>query len=388
MRILCLLLGALACAAPEPPLALSHDSYIWQRRWTPPLHSAFTQSSSLIATWRVLAWEAGQTMPVPLAALRESGRAMIPVMRLNGALPATQDLTALLDRWRAEGVAVNAVEIDHDCPVSQLARYRDFLQRLRPRLGTTALIITALPAWLGHGDLEPLLREVDEAVLQVHAVMNPRRGLFHASQALAWIERWSAVTPVPFRVALPNYGSRVSWNGAGQVTAIESESARYGFDAESRELFASPREVERLLVWLRAHRPARFRGVVWFRLPAPEDRRAWSLSTWHAVLAGRSLQAELVLELAPVGQTGTHDVVAVNRGQIDVELPEVVRLAGPACDGAEALPAYALEQRSGQYQFRRLDSRLLRGGERQTIGWVRCVGAPEIAAAKDSYARP
>lgn len=80
-------------------------------------------------------------------------------------------------------------------------------------------------------------------------------------------------------MALPNYGSRVSWNRAGWVTAIESKVERCGVDEESEELFAKPEEVARFLEQLRRDHPANLKGIVCFRLPTVRDRRAWSLST-------------------------------------------------------------------------------------------------------------
>ena len=55
--------------------------------------------------------------------------------------------------------------------------YVRFLAELRSRLARRiALSITALPTWMNSAELERLTRDLDEIVLQVHAVDDPRRG--------------------------------------------------------------------------------------------------------------------------------------------------------------------------------------------------------------------
>ncbi|MBM3503911.1 MAG: hypothetical protein FJX65_08550 [Alphaproteobacteria bacterium] len=36
-------------------VALPHDAYIWQRRWTPALQTAIEQSTEMVRAWRILA---------------------------------------------------------------------------------------------------------------------------------------------------------------------------------------------------------------------------------------------------------------------------------------------------------------------------------------------
>lgn len=376
-------LCATVCPAPEVPSPVPHESYIWQRRWTPTLADALHRSNPAVAGWRVLAAEWRDSGKLErsqpdFAALQAAKRPLVAVFRLEGQLtdyrPVTAALLQVVAQWRNADLKLAGVELDHDCPISQLTPYGEFLHLVRRALGGTPLSITALPAWLGRPELPALLREVDEAVLQVHAVMNPRRGLFAADQALRWIRRWAAISPMPFRVALPNYGSRVSWNEAGLVTSIESEVERYGYDAASRELFASPTEVARLLQDLRRAPPAGLRGFVWFRLPTALDRRAWTLATWHAVMAGKPLPSNITGALRSSGVAGAEDVLVVNQGRIDAELPARIEVAGQGCGLAESLPGYRLERIAGGLRFQLKEPVLLRAGEQRVIGWVRCAG--------------
>ncbi|MCC6540404.1 MAG: DUF3142 domain-containing protein [Bryobacterales bacterium] len=375
-----------AGAAPPP----AHEAYVWQRQWSAPVTAALHASAGMVGAWRVLAGEdAGGAMVYPAVdspTLLRTQRPVTPVFRLHGRLDPSdvrhvRDIAAGVARWQAAGLAPRGVEIDHDCPESQLARYPAFLLALRRALPAgTRLSITALPAWLGNRELPALLAAADEAVLQVHAVMDPARGgLFDAALARQWIARWDAVSAGPFRVALPNYGSRVTWNAAGLVTAIESEAARAGADPgeAGRELFAHPADVRGLLDWLpgSAARLRHFRGVVWFRLPTASDRRAWSLPTWRAVMAPGPLPApRIAVELRGP------DVVAVNRGPIDAALPDQVVVTGRGCAHADALPGYRVEKTAAGVVFRKQPRqvRLLRVGETHVLGWVRCDAAATV----------
>src|ERR1700722_7327036 len=138
--------------------ALPQDAYIWQRKWTPALRLALTQSSDLVRAWRVLAAysdDGGHLEPVAVdwQALKRSGLPVIAVVRINGQLAYYNDdrllgdLDGMLSRWRQMGTSIAGLEIDHDCGVARLAAYAKFLARVRSRLDRkTPLSITALPA--------------------------------------------------------------------------------------------------------------------------------------------------------------------------------------------------------------------------------------------------
>ena len=116
------------------------------------------------------------------------------------------------------------VEIDYDCPTSKLPAYARFLAELRSRLARRiALSITALPTWMNSAELERLTRDLDEIVLQVHAVDDPRRGLFNPEQAERWVKDFGRRIRRPFRVAVPAYDVRVSWRADGRLASVEGE---------------------------------------------------------------------------------------------------------------------------------------------------------------------
>lgn len=362
---------------------LPQDAYVWQRQWTPAVASALGQSADLLRAWRVLAAEVDgvgrlHATAVDWVALSATRRPAIPVIRIDGQVAhwderqLLADIRDLLRRWRESGVPVAGIEIDHDCATARLPAYARFLTTLRAELDdATPLSITALPTWLGSRELDRVLAATDEVVLQVHAVENPHAGLFNAVTARRWIEALSRRTSKPFRVALPAYGTRVSWTTDGRIRAIESERPLLIDASAAVELMASPREVASLLRGLERERPAALAGVVWFRLPTDGDGRAWSLATWRAVVRGEPLRAQVDAQTVVGGQPGLSDIRLVNTDDVDAELPRRVVLPD-GCGIADGVNGYALAHRDDGPVLERLQSGLLHGHHQQTIGWMRC----------------
>lgn len=142
----------------RPPVDF-HEAYIWQRQWTSAVVSAVTAQQGDFAGWRVLGLQLVgsdviETRP-DLAALAGPGKPVRLVVRIDGArvplaVPALlARLSPLIVRWRAAGLDLTGIEIDHDCATSALADYASWLQQLRRGLpGELRLSITALPSWL------------------------------------------------------------------------------------------------------------------------------------------------------------------------------------------------------------------------------------------------
>ncbi len=369
------------CASKERPQLLKNDAYIWQRRWSNAVLSAVRESTSSIHVWRVLAAEAENTagltvFAVDRQALRETGKPVIAVIRIDGLgdnLAAAS--VALTDDWKKDDLPVRGLEIDYDCPVSRLARYRDFLHQLRARMpGEMTLSITALPSWMGNNDLPQVLAEVDESVLQVHSVMSPGKGLFDRATAYKWAQVWSEISPKPFRLALPTYWSRVSWNEEGRVVSIESEADRYGTEGTGREILVEPKEVAAFLADLRRAPPHHLTGIAWFRLPTAADQRAWSSQTWRAVMLGQPLRATLPVVHFGEDQSGARNVYLRNEGGLDARLPSQVSISGQGCEFADAMAPYSVMRQTSVVEFRLRSDDMLRSGDERLIGWIRCTG--------------
>ncbi|MFL9897079.1 DUF3142 domain-containing protein [Paraburkholderia fungorum] len=383
------LILTLVSGCSKPPAPLPNDAYIWQRKWTPSVTSAIAQSSGFVQTWHVLAAEKDSkddwTLISPDWATLAATRAPVTaVVRIDGQLG---DLTTLpiarivklADDWKQHGITLAAIEIDHDCATSRLAGYTRFLATLRAQLDPAIkLTITALPAWLGSPALDALLAHADEAVLQVHAVMNPAQGLFDPTQARAWLREFAQHTKHPWRVALPTYGTRVTWGDDGRVAGIESERPMLlanGFaQGVAHELVAQPEQISAFVTRIERDALPGLTGIVWFRLPTDADDRAWSLGTWRAVLTRAPLIAAISADAhQSAQQPGLFDVSLVSGGNTDAPLPAVIR-TDASCEAADGINGYALDYDAHGMLLRRVQPGLLRAGMRRDIGWLRCGG--------------
>ncbi|NVZ66002.1 DUF3142 domain-containing protein [Pseudomonas gingeri] len=378
--IVCLVPGLLVGCQPEPPAPLDQQLYVWQRQWRPAHEQALAQSRADFSTLRVLALQAQpqagwSRARVNLAQLKADGRPVIAVVRLDGQLPsldadmARTQIAQLLADWQAAGVLPVGLEIDHDSGSARLPGYTDFLLKLRGQLPPSLkLSITALPAWLDSPQLPALLQAVDSSVLQVHAVSNPRLGLFNAGQARGWAERWGRISDKPFYLALPAYGVALLPDTGG-APVVESE-APLNRGGERRELLADPRQLATLVGQLREKPPAHLAGLIWFRLPLPGDRRAWSLDTLRAVARGEALESQWRVELS--ARDGLYDIRLDNVGNLDRALPERVELTAEQCDGADGLNGYTLQQTPRHLVFTRRSSARIAAGGKRVLGWARC----------------
>jgi hypothetical protein len=361
-----------------PPL--DQQLYVWQRQWTPAHEAALKDSRADFSTLRVLALQAfpragWSRARIDAALLKQDGRPLIAVIRLDGQLKSldqdevSAQIRQVLSDWQGQGLILAGVEIDHDAGSARLPAYRKFLTALRAVLpASMPLSITALPAWLDSPELPALLSTVDSSVLQVHAVSDPRRGLFDPDQAQKWARAWSRITSKPFYLALPAYGVALLPQTSG-APLVESE-VPVERGGERRELLADPQQLHTLATELRNDPPTHLTGLIWFRLPLANDRRAWSLTTLGAVARGDRLDSRLTLKLS--AQDSLYDVSISNQGNLDSAWPERLTLAVRGCEGADALAGYALQQSPDLLTFTRLrDGRIPAGGQR-AIGWARC----------------
>ncbi|CAI0898785.1 DUF3142 domain-containing protein [Serratia ficaria] len=390
-RLAALLLIALALAAwfagRQQALRLQQpwdrQVYVWQRVWRPQHAEALADSRDLFSSLRVLALqvhprEGWREIPINLPLLQQDGRPLWLVARLDGQLPQrdqtaiVQRLLTLAQRWQDAGLQVSGVEIDHDAATARLPDYQRFLHQLRQRLpASLQLGITALPAWIGSPALPGVLQQADSSVLQVHAVLSPRQGLFDGAQALRWVRQYAAITPKPFRVALPAYGMGLLGFDA-QGAQVESESP-LRVAGGGRELTVAPQRIADFLQQLASQATPRLRGIIWFRLPLATDRRAWSLATLRAVIERRPLTVDWQVKFRPQPrQNGLYDLTIHNNGPVDAPLPrEIVIIAGD-CLAADAVGNYRLETTPQRQRFTRIDGDQLRAGQSRPLGWLRC----------------
>ena len=368
-------------AATEP---LPHDAYIWQRVWTPQVISSVRRSSDIVRAWRVLLGEADSagrwtTVAIPWADLQAVHRPVVGVIRIDGRLDEGR-MPAMLDQImsRVEPVSANlaGVEIDYDCPTSRLPAYAHFLAGLRSRLVHSiarpiALSITALPTWMTSTELERLTQPLDEVVLQVHAVDDPRRGLFDPVQAERWVREFGRRIGRPFRVALPAYDVRVTWRADGRLASVEGETPLLMGSSHGELLGAAPEAVLRFLQTLQRAGPDGLIGIAWFRLPTDADTRAWSLQTWRAVITGALPPARLSAGLVPAERSDLWTITLSNDGSVDAMLPRQVRLDS-ACEMADGANGFRLAAGDRPLVLEATGNDRLRAHAKRIIGWARC----------------
>jgi len=350
-----LLVPTLACTreGPQPSQPLVHEAYVWQRDWSPELRQSLLEAPSELGALRVLARErSGPTRtPVDVAvdveALARSGREVVAVMRVDGTAPleglSLQEVAAHARAWRARGVRVRGIELDHDCATAALSGYADWLARERAALGEgLALSLTALPTWVSSPALPRLASLPDSLVLQVHAVRAPT--LFTPEEARGFTEAWARATGRPFSVALPTYRVRLR---------------------DGTRLSAHPQEVARFLASLRERPIPGVTGILWFRLGHRGDAESWSLPTLTAVVRGEPLTPRFRPRLVDAGG-GTLDILLENTGHVDADAPARLSLSG----NLEVLDGVGGYAPQGTSLVARTPPRL-RAGERRVVGFVR-----------------
>jgi len=383
MRVLVLgLMALLTACQPQTKPPLTHDAYVWQRAWREPLKAALNESASVVRAWHVLAGEfdsAGHLQPiaVDLGALELMHRPVILVLRIDGSvLPNYQlesDIISLLREWQRV-IPVAGIEIDFDSAASGLNDYAVFLSRLRAAMAKQLpLTITLLPDWLDAPEFPKLLDSVDEVVLQLHALPRSGTQLFDPIRAKAWTQRMSHYAK-PFRVALPNYGSRISSDAQGNILAVESEVPMQLPQGDIQELFVAPNAIADYLLALEKKPLPHLLGVVWFRLPLDTDSRVWSRSTWHAVIRQQALHPVLQAQWQASKSPGAPGQLRLtNRGEIDATFPERL-VTNLDCRNSSEQP-YVLEPAaSGGVAsiFVRSRKGLLRAGQTLIVASAHC----------------
>lgn len=373
--------ASLAGCRPGSVEPLQHEAYVWKRQWRDSTEQAIRAAAADLAGVRVLVAQFdAQGRPVPARVRPWQGLPALPVVavvRIEGTrLPAAPEaVRAVL----AEGIdalalapgQLRAVEVDHDAATGQLPAYADWLARfarlppLAPALG-----ITTLPDWLHSPQLPRLLRQVDSAVLQVHAVDAPEAGLLDAGQALARVQHFGRRSPVPFQVALPSYWLSAGMDDEGRVRFVEAEAPLARRAARQGDLATSPVVLAALLADLERRRPRQLTGVIWFRLPESGDRRILAWPTLRDLIRGRAIDANVQPALQATASAGNFDLVIANAGGHEALAPATIQWPAQ-CRHGEGVAGY--RWRSGSTQTGQPP--MLRPGEQRRLGWAWCPGA-------------
>lgn len=355
----------------------TREAYVWQRQSGPEVVAALQhfqpQLDGVCVLAAEVAWAGGRLQTVrptvDYAALKAWGKPVGLAVRIGSytgtfaaddrTTRALGDLVSdLLARARQAGLRVTELQVDFDAAESKLSGYRTWLTALRPRLGETRLVFTALPAWLKHAAFRELARAADGFVLQVHSLEKPASPdapfvLCDPARALAWA-RQAAAAGVPFRVALPTYGYVLAFDAAGKFVALSAEGPRRSWakDTQLRVVRADAAEMARLARTLSEQPPAHCTGIIWFRLPVAGDRINWAAPTFATVLRGEIPERALAVHVRWT-EPGLAEIVVANTGGTTEPLPRAVTLRWPVearVLAADGLAGFFLETRGGQAQ--------------------------------------
>ena len=398
------MVGLLIATSAAQAAPWTQEIYVWQRQAGPEVASALQEAKPFADGFNVLAaevaWSGGRPVvsrfAPDYASLARLGKPVGLSLRI-GPFPgpfAADDATAkslaalaasLLAEARAASLTPSELQIDFDCAEAKLAGYRVWLGVLRPAVGKTPLIFTALPVWLGHAaEFAALAHAADGFILQVHSLDRPASPdapftLCDPARALAWAAEAGRVG-VPFRVALPTYGYRVAFDAGGKFFALAAEGPAPDWPAgtQVRVARADAPALARLEQALAAAPPPHCAGVIWFRLPVAGDRLNWDGTTLAAVLRGETPAPKITVAVE-WPEPGLAEVVAVNAGTTSELPPARVAVRWPAPEkllAADGLGGFQLEIRDGEAQMEAVAATVppdafLAPGQKRKIAWLR-----------------
>lgn len=394
---------------------IPHQAYVWQRDWGDSLERSLRSQAPEFERYVVLiaevTWPRGvaQIVRVPID---HQTLSKLPI-RVGLALrigtfsgPFKEgDITSrylvtlagdLLADAKRLGLHPAELQIDFDCADSKLGGYRIWLQQLRSAVNPVPLTLTVLPSWLKRREVAALVAASDGFVLQVHSFERPPGPgipflLCDPVAAHQSVLR-AARLDVPFRVALPTYGYTVAFRSDGRFLGLSAEgpSLEWPADAQLREVRARETDMSALVKEWKRERPELMQGVIWYRLPVEGDRMNWHAETLTAIVKGRPLLPEVVIENTS-SEPGLIEIQLLNRGSVAVIAPVQIamRWRGSRLVAADGLAGYSTEtDRAGLVQFSPPSKwQRLEPGSRRRIGWARFHQPTEVSLESSTSAR-
>lgn len=387
--------GSLACSARRevPTEPLVHEAYLWQDPQRPAAAAALKRArENKLSAIAILAAEASvrdghltfREIPEP-----PTGRDIIHVVRLGQSTTGTvwtganrESVARLVERLAQ--LHPCEIQIDFDCPARRLGDYHTLLDDLRARAAGVPVAFTALPSWLDVPSFPALARAHPRYVLQVHSLDLPTRPgdavvLCDPAAARRAVARASELG-VPFRVALPTYGSEVLFDGEGKILDVVSEDSSLVPStaiARRQRVFADPVAMGSLAREWTTRRPAGLTGICWYRLPVEGDRRNWTWSTFTAALAGNPHADTVEIHVRPAGPSLYH-ITLVNPGNGHAALPDSFALPAetlaadatrPYHPEGEKTPIFLLDPADPTWPW-------LAPGQELVVGWFRHPAPP------------
>ena len=165
----------------------------------------------------------------------------------------------------------------------------------------------------------------------MHSLEKPKKlgapfQLCDPAEARRAVER-AAAFGKPFRVALPTYGYLLAMSPAGQLVGISAEGPARSWPEGAclREVRADPESLAQLVQSWQEDRPQALMGVIWYRLPIPEERLNWRWPTLTQVMSGKAPRPDLRVE-ARHQQPELLEIDLINVGSADYALATQITL--------------------------------------------------------------
>ncbi|MDR2981899.1 MAG: DUF3142 domain-containing protein [Puniceicoccales bacterium] len=393
---------------PQATGALPDSVYIWQYRWTEGVVGAVHSADQDVTIQQLLVVSAEimpgggnpkirpvlpdyallATLQKPIALVIRIGAHGGPFNRENSMSQAVaRAVRDSLGSAQKAGWTPAEIQLDFDCPTRCLSEYAQWITQAKEIAGTIPVSITALPAWLDSVGFRKVINIADGYVLQVHSVSPAtKKGelppLCDTVQTRRWM-RQAARLGKPFRVALPTYTYRVGFDAKGRYVGVAAESV----DSEPQgvvgwKMISADAAALATLVkeWQQSH-PAMLTGVVWYRLPVPEDRLNWTTTAWNKVRRGE-LPAIRVDAQFETTDGLLQDLFLKNTGDLATSQPSAVKITWEDASlvAADAIGGYKIVAKDGSsVTFQQISStpQMLNPGERSSFGWIRFKQAPK-----------
>ena len=124
--------------------------------------------------------------------------------------------------------------------------------------------------------------------------------------------------------------------------------------------------------WNEEH-PSALEGIIWFRMPVPQDSLNWSWPELIAVSEGRAPRVNWGLTSVKDGK-GLVEIVVENNGETEIQLPDVVRANWTTnrLIASDGLNSFQLSETDPNELTLRTDRRLMLAPNRsRVIAWLR-----------------
>ncbi|CAK7191834.1 hypothetical protein COMNV_00014 [Commensalibacter sp. Nvir] len=356
------------------------QAYIWQKKWLKTLDISIKQSSPYIEAWHFLA---GEYEPegiirypnINFKLLKKTSLPLIAVYRFDRLhpLPSSKELLNLIQNSPAfKEFHIHSIELDLDWPSLKLMAYVTLIRELRRQLpNDIRFYFTALPDWLNSASFPQLTEQAEAPILQLHAIENPKEGIFNEKKAQVYINQMNRLSKKPFYIALPTYGLKVNWLPSGNLAFIAGEN-KTALNYAGHEFYSDPILLSRFVAKLELNTPRKLKGLIWFRLPVSNDQRNWSLKTWKALLTKERLYSSYII-LFNKDKNLAHifTIEILNTGNTPLSLPKKINLT---CSIGDGFFPYTITNDNNDNAMLILTNfpYLLNTDTRLQVGWMRC----------------